>query len=255
VAAGTLAPHWIAFAQKPEFEVASVKRNTNNGPMDVKPRRSGDLITMHNIQPYSVIYYAYHLQGSYQMIGYVRLPEGWNWYDIDARTGPEATEDQVRLMFQSLLEERFKLKVHRETRDIPEYELVIAKGKPRLTPSSDTPMKVTIEERTFTQSPGTCGTSMWHEGFHIVCHGATMERIVAAISGDLSAPVADRTGLTGTYDLNVRYIPEERKLDAEAEPGPSLTDAVQAELGLKLEKGKGPVEVIVIDHIEKPSEN
>ncbi|HVW08029.1 MAG TPA: M56 family metallopeptidase [Bryobacteraceae bacterium] len=135
-AAGILAPHWIAFAQRPEFEVASVKRNVNNGQMDVTPRRSGDLIIMHNIQPYSVIYYAYHLQGSYQMVGYQRLPDGWNWYDIDARAGAGATEDQVRLMFQSLLEDRFKLKVRRETRDVPEYELVV-KGKTKLTTSSE----------------------------------------------------------------------------------------------------------------------
>jgi uncharacterized protein (TIGR03435 family) len=250
-----LAPHWIAFAQRLEFEVASVKLNTTNGPLDLAPRRSGDLVTMHNVQPYSVIFYAYHLTGSYQLAGYVRLPDGWNWYDIDARIGGEATDDQVRRMFQSLLEDRFKLKVHRETRDIPEYELVIAKGKPRLTPSSDKPMKVTIEGRTFTQGPGTCGASLWREGSHIVCHAATMEKIAAEVGGLLHAPLVDRTGLTGTYDLNVRYVPDDRKLDADLEPGPTLAQALQEELGLRLERGKGPVEVIVIDHMEKASEN
>jgi uncharacterized protein (TIGR03435 family) len=255
-AGGALAPHWIAFAQRPEFEVASVKVNTTNGPMDAVPRRSGDLIMMHNTQPYSMVYYAYRLNGAYQMVGYARLPDGWNWFDIDARAGRDATDDQVRLMFQSLLEDRFKLKVHRETRDIPEYELAVAKGKPKLTPSrSDEPMAVTIEEKRFTQSAGTCGISSWREGLHLICHAAPIEKIVAALSGSLQAPVVDRTGLTGTYDLNVLFIPEDRRLNADTESGPSLDAALQAELGLKLEKGKGPVEVLVIDHMEKPSPN
>jgi uncharacterized protein (TIGR03435 family) len=255
--AGTFAPHWIAFAQRLEFEVASVKRNSTDGPMDTTPRRSGDLFMMHNIQPYSAIYYAYHLHGSYQMAGYSRLPEGWNWYDIDARVGREATEDEMRLMLQSLLEDRFKLKVHRETRDIPEYELVIAKGKPKLKPSTgDEPLNVKIENKEYGQRAGTCGTSLWHDGAHTVCHAAPTDTIVATLSNVMRAPVVDRTGLTGTYDLHIRFIQEERRLKMDPEDlGPTLEQAVQEELGLKLEKGKGPVEVLVIDHMEKPTEN
>jgi uncharacterized protein (TIGR03435 family) len=158
-------------------------------------------------------------------------------------------------MFQSLLEDRFKLKVHRETRDIPEYELSIARGKPKLTPATDEPMKVTIEGKSWNQAPGRCGTSGWSDGLRIVCHAVRMEQIVAEVSGALRAPVADRTGLTGTYDLNIRYAPDDAKADAYAEPGPSLARALQEELGLKLERGKGRVEVIVADHMEKPSEN
>jgi uncharacterized protein (TIGR03435 family) len=249
----------VAFGQnpapRPAFEVASIKRNTNDGPTDAAPRRSGDLVMMHNTQPYSLIYYAYHLHGSYQMLGYVRLPDGWNWYDIDARVGGYATDGQVRLMFQSLLEERFKLKVSRETRDIPEYELVIARDKPRLTLSGDKPMKVAMDGRTFAQSAGSCGTSSWRDGLHIICHAATMETIATEVGARLQAPVADGTGLTGTYDLNVRYAPDDRNFDTDVEAGPTLSDALREELGLKLEKGKGPVEVIVIEHMEKPSEN
>lgn len=237
------------------FEVASVKRNTTNGSIDVVPRRSGDLVMMHNTQVYSMIFYAYHLTASYQMVNYPNLPEGWRWYDVDARIGRDANEDEVRLMFQSLLEDRFRLKVHRETRDMPEFELAIAKGKPKLTPASDEPMKLTIEGKSWNQTPGRCGTSGWSEGLRIVCHAVSMDQIVAEVSGALRAPVANRTGLTGTYDLNIRYVPDDAKPDAYPEPGPSLALALQEELRLKLEKGKGPVEVIVIDHIEKPSEN
>ena len=252
VAAIAMAAAGLALAQRLEFEVASVKVNTTNGPIDAVPRRSGDLITMHNTRPFSIVYYAYHLNGNYQMAGYDKLPDslGLGWFDI------VAPDDQVRLMFQSLMEDRFKLKAHRETRDMPEYELAIAKDKSKLVPShGDEPMTVTIEEKRITQPPGTCTTSMWREGSHLICHAAPMEKIIAQVSGSTQTPVVDRTGLTGTYDLNVLYVPDDRRLNAETESGPSLAAALQEELGLKLEKGKGPVEVLVIDHLEKPSPN
>jgi uncharacterized protein (TIGR03435 family) len=261
--AGAVTPHWIAFAQRVEFEVASLKLNGDatgkSGEMDGFPRRSGDLVMMHNSQPYSMIYYAYHLHGAYQMVDYKRLPDGWNWYDLDARAGKGATEDQVRLMMQSLLEDRFKLKVHRETREIPEFELTVAKGKSKMTPSRDGPMTVKIQEGERTQSlttpPGRCGTSGWKEGDHMICHAATMDTFLIEIGARLGAPVVDRTGLTGTYDLNVLFMPDERKTDPDYVLVPAFPEALQETLGLKLEKGKGPVEVLVIDHMEKPSEN
>lgn len=249
----------FAFGQasgKPQFEVASVKRNTADGQSDMRgPRRSGDAVLMHNTQLGSIIFYAYHLTANYQMADFTRLPDGWNWFDVEARAAASATDDQIRLMFQSMLEDRFKLKVHRETRELPEYQLTIAKGKPKLAPPKDGPMTVTIEGKTFTQREGTCGTSFWQEGARTTCHAASMSTIVNQFSGTLAAPVADQTGLTGTYDVNFLYIPDDRQLKADAPPGPTLLEAVQSELGLKLEKGKGPIEVLVIDHIEKPSEN
>jgi len=157
-------------------------------------------------------------------------------------------------MFQSLLEDRFKLKVHRETREVPLYELTINK-KAKLTPAQEGEMIVKIENRSVPARAGTCGTSLWAEGAHVICHAVGMEKITAQFSNTLSAPVADRTGLAGKYDLNLLYLPESRRLDPNAPPGPTLQDAVLQDLGLKLEKTKGPVEVLVIDHIEKPSEN
>jgi uncharacterized protein (TIGR03435 family) len=250
----------FAFAQpppaKPAFEVASVRVNTTNGPSDMRgPRRSGDSVVIHNTQLYSVLFYAYHLNGNYQMVGSTRLPDGWNWYDIEARAAASATDDQVRLMFQSLLEDRFKLKVHRETRDLPEYQLTISKGKPKLTASKPGPMTVTIEGKTFTQREGACSTSGWQEGVHTICHAADMVTIAGQFSSALAAPVADQTGLQGTYDLNVLYVPDDLQLKSDGPARPSLIDAIQAELGLKLEKTKGPVEVLVVDHLEKPSDN
>jgi uncharacterized protein (TIGR03435 family) len=187
------------------------------------------------------------------VIGY---PEEYSWYDIDAKIGRDATDDEVRLMFQSMLEDRFKFKAHHETRELPEYELTIAKGKPKMTPStSEEPMKLEIDGRKFSQLHGTCGVWGWLDGAHLICHAAPMEAIIGPISGNMHAPVADHTSLTGTYDLNLVFIAENSKLRPDGPTGPSLNEALQSELGLKLEKGKGPVEVLVIDHIEKASAN
>lgn len=97
-------------------------------------------------------------------------------------------------------------------------------------------MSVTLEGRTLSTREGTCGTSLWKEGNHIVCHAVGMGRIVAEFSNLLQAPLEDRTGLTAPFV-------------------PSLQDAIQEELGLKIEKGKTPVEVLVVELFEKPSEN
>ena len=239
-----------------EFEVASVKINKDNAPGDIKaPRRSGNSVIMHNTLIPSVIRYAYHLNGSYQIAGYKDPSEDSRWVDIEARAAANATEDQIRMMFQSLLEDRFKLKVHHETRPIPEYELSIAKGKAKLTSAQEADMSLTIEGRTFPARAGVCSTTLWREGNHIVCHAAGMEALTSQLSGLLQSPVIDHTGLTGKYDLNVLYLPDNRKLEADAPPAPLLEDAVQENLGLKLQKVKGSVEVLVIDHLEKPSEN
>lgn len=237
------------------FEVASVKRNTSNGRSDVVPRRSGTLVTMHNTQVGSLIFYAYHLEGNYQLAGIPDWPDEWRWFDIDARTAPDSTDDQVRQMFRSLLADRFKLQMHRETKVMPEYVLTLSKGKLKLTPSTGKDsVKLTIENLPYSQTPGTCGTSLWHEGSHLVCRTATMETIAAQVRHSLRSPLADHTGLTGTYDLNLLFMPEDRMSDPDQVLAQTLTGAL-SDVGLKLEKGKGPVEVLVIDHIERPSDN
>src|SRR5690348_9838566 len=229
-AAGILHPR--AMAQRLEFDVASVRINQDNGPSDMRaPRRSGDSVIMHNTLIYGVIFYAYHLTGGYQIAGYKYPTDDSRWVDIEARAPEGATEDQIRAMFQSLLEDRFKLKVHHETREIPQYELIIAKGKPKLTPAAEGNMSVTIEGRTMPVRAGGCSTTLWKEGNHITCHAAGMDAIVTQLSGLLQAPLTDRTGLTGKYDLNLLYLPDNRKLQADAPPVPLLGDAVLETLG------------------------
>jgi uncharacterized protein (TIGR03435 family) len=115
VASGLLAQSALS---RPAFEVASVKRNTANGQWDQIPRLSGDRVIMHNTQLRNIVNYAYRVQYLYEVAGNVDLPEGWNRYDIEAKVAGSPTDDELRRMFQSLLEDRFKLKVHRETREM-----------------------------------------------------------------------------------------------------------------------------------------
>ncbi len=244
----------LAFGQRPEFEVASVKLNRTDGRSDGSgPRRSANSVVMHNVQPYSVLYYAFNLHGNYQMAGYVPFPDESNWYDIEALAASSTTDAQIRLMFLSLLEDRFKLKFHREIKELPVFELTV-RNRPRLTPAREGPMTVTIEDRSVSQREGACGTSLWKGGNHLLCHAVGIDKFVAELSRLLQSPVVDRTGVTGSYDVNLLYLPESRQFETNAPAIPSLQDAVQ-DLGLKLEKGRAPIEVIVIDHLEKPSDN
>src|SRR5678816_2556340 len=160
----------FALAQRLEFEVASVKENVINGQFEFRPRRSGELITWHNVRVFSVMFYAYNLTANYQVEGYDKFAD-WAWYDFDARAPKDATEEQVRIMFQTLLADRFKLRVHRAPKDVAGYDLVV-KGKSKMTASSDKPLVLTIEGKTYSQAPNTCGTSLWREGSHMVCHVA-----------------------------------------------------------------------------------
>jgi bla regulator protein blaR1 len=154
---------------------------------------------------------------------------------------PAQQREQVNLMEQSLLAERFKLKVHLETREMPAYALVIAKGGPKLSPAKDG------------ESP------------RLSVHANEMTATATTLDQWIHSPflggrtVVDQTGLKGTYDFTLTWSEqsvasgigqEESGTDA-----PSLFTAVQEQLGLKLVPTKAPVDVIVIDHIERPSEN
>ncbi len=147
-----VAPQWIAFAQRPEFEVISVKENTTNGPAEFRPVRSGTLFRMHNTRVFALVNFAYDITARYQRDhSDERFPESWKWYDIDARIPNGATEEQVKLMVQSLLEDRFKFKAHREKREITQYALVVDTGKAKLSAATDRPMDLTIEGRRLLQ--------------------------------------------------------------------------------------------------------
>ena len=144
---------------------------------------------------------------------------------------------QRQLMLQSLLADRFKLRVHNETREQPIYDLVVAKGGPKLKP----------------WPPGvqTKGASWGRSEIRI--EGWPIERFASSLDGMVGRPVFDKTGLRGNYDIDLKWTPEDEQGAPDA--GPSLLTAIQEQLGLKLVPTKGPVVTFVVDHVERPSEN
>jgi uncharacterized protein (TIGR03435 family) len=277
----------------PSFEVASVKPSApsarpitrlTGGP----GTRSPGQLTGDNVMLRLLLTRAYDLM-PWQLIGADRLYS--DKYDIAAKIPPDATKERVNLMLQNLLVERFGLTAHWETRELPIYEAVVAEGGPKLKAPEPLPAGAPRPE------PGQPLTlnmmAKDKDGFPvlppgvprflpIVVNGSTritarMEPITvlwADLERRLLRPVVDKTGLTGTYDFDLTYLPEEPVrhsstleggppdasqpsagqagvLDAGSDTAPNLFAAIKSQLGLKLESKRGPVKVLVIDHVEK----
>ncbi len=156
----------------------------------------------------------------------------------------DATGDDVKIMIQSLLADRFKLTLHRDTRELPVYALVVGKAGPKL------------EEVEF----GRGSTSL--SGGRFTATRVPIRNFTEFLSRQTGLPVLDLTGLKGIYSFTLNFTPEESPSAPGTAPitesavGPSLSNAIQEQLGLKLEARKAPVEILVVDHAEKiPTEN
>ncbi len=236
---------------RPTFEVASVRENTTNGPADFKPRRSGDRVIMHNTRLDFLINFAYGIDANHRRAegDYLRLPAFMDWFDVEAKSEGVVDDDKLRLMFQGLLEDRFHMKAHWEAREWAAYDLVVA--KPGKLKESQPDAKLVIDGRAM--GTGRSGIAYFTDGPHLFGIGVSMEQLVQSISSQLNAPVHDTTGLTGTFDYNLVFARDGAPPDATT--APDFQAALQQELGLKLVKGKGQVQVLVIEHIEKPTAN
>jgi uncharacterized protein (TIGR03435 family) len=157
-------------------------------------------------------------------------------YDIEAKTERQVSQAQCRLMAQKLLEERFRLKFHREAKEMAVYALVVAKNGSKLHEvQPDTPP----------------GDGVWLRGRKTPSKGWEPWMIAASLASipDVGRPVVDKTGLKGIFEFRLDYSVSPN------EDRPNIFSALQDQLGLKLEPSKGPVEFFVIDHLEKPSAN
>jgi len=239
----------------PVFEVASVKPHSAGIRGSSVDFSVGERFTATNMPLGGLILMAYNITVR-QISGQDPLLS--ERYDIAAKAEHVVSRDQMLRMLQSLLVERFKLVVHRETRDVPVYALVVGRGGPKLHRSDPSRGEV-INPRTPT---GAGGTEL--KSGHLIFKDESMSDFAWALSrmaaiGD--RVVLDNTGLNGTYDFELTFEPSKMLVGGEAPgtstsiEGPSIFESVQEQLGLKLESKKGPVEFLIIDHVEKPSAN
>jgi uncharacterized protein (TIGR03435 family) len=217
--------------------------------------------------------------------GHTNLPPlppiegGPSWINSERYTVVAKAEDNADPglmqgpMLQVLLEDRLKLKIRRETREVPVYELTIAKGGPKLKRHQEgscvfrPPIDLTkpIERPILPPGQRFCAALGTFKGPNMVvdAEAISINEYAKIFVMGLDRPVIDKTGITGEYDIHLEYAPgdEVRRRLAEngRDPGepsaPSIFTALQEQLGLKLESAKGPREFLVIDHVEKPSEN
>jgi uncharacterized protein (TIGR03435 family) len=262
----------------PSFEVASVKENRSGdlrSPMRTEP---GGRFTATNVLLKFLIAEAF--MGPQPVHLSSRIVGGPDWIDstrfdiiakasTEFRSSPEGPPNELFLMLRSLLEDRFKVRTHRETRELPVYELVVARADGKLGPqlrqstaNCDGPPPPRQPNE-----PPPCGAMRGPA--RVMAGGIPMRRFaemltaIMAVGTPASADgrlVVDKTGLSGRFAFNLAWTPEQMPTAAPPpgippiDPnGPSLFTALQEQLGLKLESAKGPVEVLVIDSVERPT--
>lgn len=173
-----------------------------------------------------------------------------------AKLSDEEAKLEKEHMLQVLLADRFQLKVEWRTREGTNYSLVVARGGPKMSTKLQPPTKEQVARFDGARVPPLYQTGCGPIGCEYVAHGATMTMLAQALDGQMGTNVVDKTGLTDKYDFTLRYsgsVPGTEGRDPEA--WSPLIIALPEQLGLKLVPSKGPVEVIVIDHIERPSPN
>lgn len=228
-------------APSPAFDVASIWVD-KSGVNSTHWHDQNSKMMATNVSLRKLIAFAYQLH-DFQISGPDWL--GSQRFDIQAE-GPEwAKREQRPTIMQNLLVERFKLAVHRTTKELPAYSLIIAKNGPKLQQVA---------------ANGSSGVSSSRG--RLTLQKASMKEIVDSISRQVDRPVIDNTGLSGAFNGELQWTPDDDTANAEtgssasSDAGPSIFTALQEQFGLKLVPQRGPVEVLVIDRVEKlPTEN
>lgn len=199
-------------------------------------------------------------------------------FEITARVPAGATRDDLKLMLQSMLAHRFKLAVHHETREMPKYDLVVAKGGPKLHPPMEESPQGSLPPDPGSQpkrsgdgyptlTPGVRGMAIDNRKARMFNPKMGLDQLASMLGGQLGKPVTNATGLEGSYAISLYWVVASvggapggavgAGAPVAQEPeGPMIEQAIQQQLGLKLEARKGPVDFIVVDHLEKmPLEN
>jgi uncharacterized protein (TIGR03435 family) len=232
-----------ALGQPPAFDVASIRIAQRQQGMHLDPVQfSPDSLTIRGATLKTAISWAYHVM-EYQVQG----PEWLNAdrYDIAAKAGAPVPEDQIRLMLQTLLADRFKLTLHRQTKVFQAYLLTIGKNGPKFQES---------------KSEGASSIVPRQDTMSVTISRTPLSQLTDMLSKVLQTPVVDMTGLTGRYDITLNLAKYLGDLQPSGGGPPDvvgvLLSGVQEELGLKLESKKTPLDLLIIDSAEKiPAEN
>jgi uncharacterized protein (TIGR03435 family) len=264
-----------------EFEVASISLCDNGNPRPVSgnssPGRLRVECTTLGTLPDSfpgILQQAYGLFANGRKNPLWSIPKiegGPAWinserYQINAKAEGEAgPEMMMGPMMQALLEDRFNLKLHRETREAPVYALTVAKGGLKLQPFREGSCTPSYDTLRVSEQPPVCKARVSSKRQNLLTidgQGMTLDEFsglvltASAFGFKLDRPLVNKTGVTGRFDFHLEFaIDDVQGVSSSGAAGPSIFTAVQQQLGLKLEATKGPAEFLVIDHVEKPSEN
>jgi uncharacterized protein (TIGR03435 family) len=222
-----------------EFEVASIKSLKPPPANYQRPVCMGNSFVSAAAPMPVVAFWAYGGY-SYQYSGWPKWLES-EIYQILAKAEKAISEDKCKLMVQELLAKRFKLALHRETKQLPVYELVIAKNGPKLQDVA----RADSTKRLGAKINGLTTGGSEQKGISM----ADLAEILSRNYSRVGIPVVDRTGLRGVYAFTLNYAP------TPSADGPDLFTALQEQLGLKVKSTKAPVETFAVEHVERPSEN
>ena len=261
------APNIRAQSAQPAFEVTSVKPNRSGDPGS-SFGFGGATVTFTNQTLKNIVLNTYQIR-DFQLLG----GPGWincDHFDIEGKVAGNPGLDQRRLMMQALLQDRFKLALNREVKELPIFQLTIGKNGLKLQPlkegscpARDPNNPKPAQGRT---DQDYCGFTGFFKG-RLEATSTTMAQLATYLSRLVDRTVVDKTGITGTFPVHLTFAPDQAApgqvlgppID-EGDPGTStdgasIFTAIQEQLGLRLESGKGPVDVLVIDNVEKPTQN
>jgi len=249
------------------FDVASIRQSPNEAAFIIGSNNTlhASLFTASHFRPLSLIQIAYRLDDT-------QISGGPDWvsdnsYQVNIRASSDSSvdqllaklsDDQAKLekqhMLQALLADRFQLKVHWETKQLPIVALQVGKRSPKLQPTKAVPTNP--DGKTDSVTLGSIQFHLVPMGRELVCSGLSMSDLASFLTGEMNTRVVDQTGLSGLYDFTLQYNTL-RSGDEGDDPAkwPPLPTAVQDQLGLRLESTKGLIQILIIDHIEKPSDN
>ena len=237
IAAALIVTEAAAPAQRLEFEVASIKANRTDSGGASFSFQNGKVIAT-NLSLLSLLQRAYDL-GTSRVIGPSWLDS--DRYDVTAKSQAGTSESDLRAMLQTFLEDRFRLSVRWDKKEMPVYEMVVARDGLKMKPLDPAHLQQEFK-------PGRGGMSIMGIG--------PMANLAKSISGYAGRPVIDKTGLEGQYIYQLTFNLLSAQSESASDPAPDFFAAIEEQLGLKLESKRAPVEILVIDHADRvPIEN